>query len=82
MKSLNLGPRLDNETGHDHQNDEHAEHDHRGLRQKSRREQRSTDERNTTWDEVKKKKQDGRQRSQEQLTNINSFNHKYLEYIL
>lgn len=56
MKSLNLGPRLDNETGHDHQNDEHAEHDHRGLRQKSRREQRSTDERNTTWDEVKKKK--------------------------
>lgn len=61
MKSLNLGPSLD-EDGHDHQSDEHAEHDHDhdhgGLRltQEGRREQPSADERNTTWDEVYKPK--------------------------
>lgn len=56
MKSLSLGP-PDSEAGHDHQDDEHAGHDHRALRltQKSRREQRSADVGNTTWDEVKKK---------------------------
>ena len=65
MKSLNLGPSLDNEAGHDHQNDEHSDHDHRSLRlaQKSRREPQSTDGRNSTWDEVNEtNKQDGRRR--------------------
>lgn len=50
MKSLNLGQ----ETGHEHENDEHVDHDHSGLRrrQRSRRDQRSRNERNATWDQV------------------------------
>lgn len=47
MKSLNLGQ----ETGHEHQDDEHVDHDHRGLR----RDQQSRNERNTTWDQVCKR---------------------------
>lgn len=48
MKSLNLGK----ETGHEHQDDEHVDHDHRGLRLRSR----TRNERNTTWDQVCKRK--------------------------
>lgn len=61
MKSLNLGPSLD---PHDHEGDDHAGHDHRGVRlgPKSRRDRRSADERNTTWDQVCKKIKDGRLR--------------------
>ncbi|CAG10811.1 unnamed protein product [Tetraodon nigroviridis] len=36
MKSLNLGPRLDAEAGHDHQDDEHAQHDHGGRIRRDR----------------------------------------------
>eukprot|EP00066_Takifugu_rubripes_P005393 XP_003969404.2 PREDICTED: zinc transporter ZIP4 [Takifugu rubripes] len=48
MKSLNLGK----ETGHEHQDDEHVDHDHRGLRLRSRRDQRTRNSRNTTWDQL------------------------------
>lgn len=51
MKSLNLGQ----ETGHEHQDDEHVDHDHRGLRLRSRRAQQSRNERNTSWDQVCKR---------------------------
>lgn len=84
MKTLNLGPSLDGEAGHDH--DDHADHDHRGLRLG----QKSTAETNTTWDEVKKKQQQKKKMAdaeithvdanlQEQLANINNSNQKYLE---
>lgn len=65
MESLSLGP-PDNEGGHDHGDDEHGGHQHRALRftQKSRREQRSTNVGNTTWDEVKKKRLTYRNSSQ------------------
>lgn len=55
MKSLNLGPSLD---PHDHGGDDHAGHEHSLVRlgPESRRDRRSTDERNTTWDQVCKKK--------------------------
>lgn len=52
MKSLNLGK----ETGHEHQDDEHADHDHRGLRLRSGRQQQTRNERNTTWDQVSKER--------------------------
>lgn len=78
MKSLNLGPSLDSEAGgHDH--DDHADHDHRGLRLG----QKSTAETNTTWDQVKKPKKKKMADAeithvdanlQEQLTNINNKN--------
>lgn len=45
MKSLNLGK----ETAHDHQNDEHADHDHRGARLS---EQWSRNGTNTSWEQV------------------------------
>lgn len=91
MKSLNLGPSLDSEAGHDHDDhgdhDDHADHDHhdhRGLRLG----QKSTAETNTTWDQVKKPKKKKMADAeiphvdanlQEQLTNINNSNQKYLE---
>lgn len=74
MKSLNLGK----ETGHEHQDDEHVDHDHRGLRLRSRREQQSRNERNTTWDQVCNRKVAGREIIQmmailqEPLPNISS----------
>lgn len=69
MKSLNLGK----ETGHEHQDDEHVDHDHRGLGLRSRRDQQSRNEQNTTWDQVCRQRElsdDGI--LQEPLPNISS----------
>lgn len=52
MRSLNIGPEEEDE--HDHHMDEHADHDHSGLRlrKRSSHEHHMGHERNTTWDQV------------------------------
>lgn len=61
MKSLNLGPSLDNESGHDDHDghaDPHADHDHTGARRKKRssHEYHMEPEGNNTWDQVGRSK--------------------------
>lgn len=52
MRSLNIGPEEEDE--HDHHMDEHADHDHSGLRlrRRSSHVHHMGHERNTTWDQV------------------------------
>lgn len=74
MESLNLGPSLDGEAGHDHQK---AERERGGSRlgQRSRGERRSAEGRNATWDQVsltppKRKNQDGRNGGARNMTAV------------
>ena len=49
MRSLNLGPAHEHE--HGHEEDEHAGHDHRGVRRRGRSSHEGH-KGNTTWDQV------------------------------
>lgn len=55
MRSLNLGPALEEEDGHDHHQDEHAGHSHSSLslRKRSSHERHMGHDINTTWDQVR-----------------------------